>query len=169
MPWNRRLAAAVALAMSIALASPDPAVAQDRDGREVSAYVLTESGLAKFAQASQNLAGVPGACAAEEDDGDDDSVDLKSIDQMVAKLDSVPGVQAAIQSAGMTSREYVVFMFSMMQTGMSAWALKQPGGKLPPGVSQDNVDFFNKHEAAMAQLGKEKTCEDDSGDEDSDE
>ena len=166
MPWNSHLAAAFAIAMSIGLAAPDPAVAQDRDSREVSAYVLTESGLSKFAQASKNLASVPGACTAEEDD---DSDDLKSIDQMVAKLNSVPGVQAAIQSAGMTSREYVVFMFSMMQNGMAAWALKQPGGKLPPGVSQANVDFFNKHETAMAQLGKEKSCGDDSGDHDPDE
>jgi hypothetical protein len=57
----------------------------------------------------------------------------------------------------------------MMQNGMAAWALKQPGGKLPPGVSQANVDFYNKHETAMAELGKEKTCEAESGDEDSDE
>jgi len=166
MPWNTRLAAALAFAMSIGLAAPEPVVAEDRDSREVSAYVLTESGLSKFAQANKNLASVPGACAAEEND---DSDDLKSIDQMVATLNSVPGAQAAIQSAGMTSREYVVFMFSMMQNGMAAWALKQPGGKLPPGVSQANVDFFKKHETAMAQLGKEKNCDDDSGDDDSDE
>ncbi len=68
---------------------------------------------------------------------------------MVAKINSRPGAQAAIQSAGMTSREFVVFMFSMLQNGMAAWALKQPGGKLPPGISQANVDFFNKHETAM--------------------
>ena len=72
MPWNSRLAATFAFAMSIGLAAPDPAVAEDRDSREVSAYVLTESGLSKFAQASKNLASVPGACAAEEDDDSDD-------------------------------------------------------------------------------------------------
>ena len=168
MPWNRLFAAALTFAMAIGLTSPGPAAAQDKDSREVSAYVLTESGLAKFAQASKNLAAIPGACEEETDD-DDDSDDMKSIDQMVAKLNSKPGAQAAIQSTGMTSREYVVFMFSMMQSGMSAWALKQPGGKLPPGVSQANVDFFNKHETAMAQLGKENACEAESGDETSDE
>ena len=72
-----------------------------------------------------------------------------------------PGAQAAIQSAGMTSREYVVFMFSMMQNGMAAWALSQPGGKLPPGVSQANVDFFRKHEAAMAAVTENDPCKDD--------
>jgi hypothetical protein len=168
MPWNRLFTAALALAMSIGLASPGTAAAQDSDSREVSAYVLTESGLAKFAQASRNLAAIPGACEEESDD-DDDSDDMQSIDQMVAKINVRPGAQAAIQSAGMTPREYVVFMFSMLQNGMAAWALKQPGGKLPPGTSQANVDFFNKHETAMAQIGKEKTCGAESGDEDSDE
>ncbi len=167
MSRNRLFAAALAFAMAIGLLAPDAAVAQDGDSREVSAYVLTESGLAKFAQASRNLAAVPGAC--EEEADDDDSDDQQSIDQMVAKINARPGAQAAIQSAGMTSREYVVFMYSMLQSGMSAWALKQPGGKLPPGVSQANVDFFNQHETAMVQIGKDDACGGDSGDEDSDE
>ena len=166
MPWNRLFAAALAFAMAIGLQSPGRPSPRTTTAARVSAYVLTESGLAKFAQASKNLAGIPGAC---EEDDDDDPDDQQSIDQMVAKINSKPGAQAAIQSAGMTSREYVVFMFSMLQSGMSAWASKQPGGKLPPGISQANVDFFNKHETAMAQIGKEKTCEAESGDEESDE
>jgi len=165
MPWNRLFTAALAVAMAIGLASPGPAAAQDKDSREVSAYALTESGLAKFAQASRNLAAVPGAC--EEEADDDESDDMQSIDQMVAKINSRPGAQAAIQSAGMTSREYVVFMFSMLQNGMAAWALKQPGGKLPPGTSQANVDFFNQHETAMKEIGKDDACAGDSGEEDS--
>jgi hypothetical protein len=137
-----------------------PASAQDADSQEVMRYSLTEAGLAKFTQAARNVAGVPGACEQEEDDSDD----LKSIDQMVAKMNSVPGVQGAIQSAGMTTREYVVFMFSMLQNGLAAWAVSQPGGKLPPGVSQANVDFYNKHEAKMAAIGRDDTCGNDSGD-----
>jgi hypothetical protein len=153
-------------AVALALGGASLAIAQDRDAQEVSRYVLTDTGLAKFTQASRNLAGVPGACEQQDDDDPDD---MKSIDQMVAKMNSVPGVQGAIQSAGMTTREYVVFMFSMMQNGMAAWALKQPGGKLPPGVSQANVDFYNKHETAMASLGKDDSCADRSDDGDSEE
>lgn len=141
------------------------AVAQDRDAQEVSRYVLTESGLAKFAQATRNISAVPGACEQKEDDAGD----LKSIDQMVAKLNSVPGIQAAIQSAGFTSREYVVFMFSMMQSGMATWAVSQPGGKLPPGISQANVDFYKKHETAMAAIGEGDACGDDADDDAGDE
>ena len=86
---------------------------------------------------------------------------------MVAKLNAVPGAQAAIQSAGMTTREYVVFMWSIMQSGMSAWAQDQ-SGKLPPGVSQANVDFYKKHEADMAAIGENDPCDDDSAEEEED-
>lgn len=166
MTASHRLAGVFVAAVALLSGGMAPAVAQDRDAQEVSRYALTEAGLAKFAQATRNIAAVPGACEREEDD---DADDLKSIDQMVAKLNSVPGIQAAIQSAGMTSREYVVFMFSMMQSGMAAWAVSQPGGKLPPGVSQANVDFFKQHETAMAQVGQGDPCGDSSGDDESEE
>jgi len=162
MTASHRLAVTFVVAVLLISSGATSAVAQDRDAQEVSRYALTESGLAKFAQATRNIAAVPGACERKEDD---DSEDLKSIDQMVAKLDSVPGIQAAIQSAGLTTREYVVFTFSMMQSGMAAWAVSQPGGKLPPGASQANVDFFKQHETAMAAIGEGDPCGDDAGDE----
>ncbi len=161
MTASHRLAGMFVAAVVLMFGGVTPAVAQDRDAQEVSRYVLNQSGLTKFAQATRNISNVPGACERE----DDDSEDLKSIDGMVAKLNSVPGIQGAIQSAGFTSREYVVFMFSMMQSGMAAWAVSQPGGKLPPGVSQANVDFFKQHETAMAAIGKGDPCGDDAGDE----
>ena len=152
-----------ALLIAAALLGPAGlAAANEQDKREVSAYVLTEGGLAKFAQATQNLAAIPGACVekGEEDDGSGD----ESIDQMAARLDSLPGAKAALQSAGMSSREYIVFMFSMMEAGLSSWAQSQ-SGKLPPGVSQANVDFYESHEKAMAAIGRNDGCEteDDDG------
>ena len=163
MTLSHRLAGLLVLAATVGLALPVPAIALDADAQEVSRYVLSEAGLAKFTQATQALSAVPGACARADEDDDDSNTE--SLDQLVAKLNAVPGAQAAIQSAGMTTREYIVFMFSMMQSGMSAWALKQPGGKLPPGVSQANVDFYNKHEGAMAALGKDDPCDQDTDDE----
>ena len=151
-----------ALLIAAALLGPaGPAAANEQDKREVSAYVLTEGGLAKFAQATQNLAAIPGACVekGEEDDGSGD----ESIDQMAARLDSLPGAKAALQSAGMSSREYIVFMFSMMEAGLSSWARSQ-SGKLPPGVSQANVDFYESHEKAMAEIGRNDGCEDEDDD-----
>lgn len=163
MTLRHRLAGLLIAAAALGLAAP--ASANEKDKREISAYALTESGLAKFAQATQNLGAVPGACArGEADDGSGD----ETLDQLTARLDAIPGAKAAIQSAGMTTREYIVFMFSMVEAGLSSWAVSQPGGKLPPGVSKANVDFYKSHEAAMAALGDQDPCgndEDDDGDE----
>jgi hypothetical protein len=154
-------------ACTTALLAPALAIAQDRDTQVVQSYVLTEAGLAKYTQATKKLA------AMEDDipDGCDDDADSKSLDDMVAKLDSVPGAKAAIQSAGMTTREYVVFTWSVGHNGLAAWALSQPGGKLPPGTSKANVDFYKKHEAELQQLqdvaGDGDCDDDDDADEDS--
>jgi hypothetical protein len=158
MTARQSLISLLIAAMTMGL--PDPAAAQGGDTQEISKYALTESGLAKFTQATQNLASIPGACAQENDDNSNS----QSIDQMVAKVNARPGAKAAIQSAGMTTREYVVFMFSMFQTGMAAWAVSQPGGKLPPGISQANVDFINDHEARIAALDENDPCDDAAAD-----
>lgn len=158
MTTSRRLAGLSAAAIVISASLAGLAVAQDRDSAEVSAYVLTEAKLAKFKQATQNLSALPDACSEEDDDSDD----AKSIDQMAAKLNATPGAQTAVQSAGMTTREYVVFTFSIMQNGMAAWALTQPGGTLPPGVSKANVDFFNAHQGELSTIVEDDPCDDES-------
>jgi hypothetical protein len=136
-------------AVTIALSVPGFAMAQDRDLQEIQKYVLTDAGLAKYSEATRKMAMLSGeetgACA------DDDS-DSQSIDQVVAKINAAPAAKAAIQSAGLSTREYVVLSFSLLQTGLAAWAVDQPGGKLPPGTSKANVDFYKKHEADMKQL-----------------
>jgi hypothetical protein len=156
MSLRIQLANAFAVAATIALGATGVASANDKDTREVAAYVLTDAGLAKFTQATAKLAAVPGACAKQDDDGSNS----QTIDQTVAKMNAVPGAQAAIQSAGMTTREYVVFMWSMLQSGMSAWAQSQ-SGKLPAGVSQANVDFYKKHEAEMTAIGENDPCDEE--------
>jgi len=143
------------------------------DAREIDAYRLTEAGLAKYTQATRNLGPLAKQMSDDCDDGGDDSEgeddgDAKSIDESVARFDAIAGVRAAIQSTGLTTREYVVFTWSLFQSGMTAWALDQPGGKLPPNVSMDNVTFYREHEAALKQLGEETKpadCGDDEAEE----
>ena len=148
-------------AVTLALLLPGFAVAQDSDAREIQSHVLTAAGLAKYTQATKKIAALPGG------DCDDDGDDSPSLDQMTAKLNASPGAKAAIQSAGMTTREYVVFSWSLLQTGLAAWAVDQPGGKLPPGASKANVDFYKKNEAALQQLeGAGGDCEDDRNEDD---
>jgi hypothetical protein len=123
----------------------------DRDTQEIAHYVLTDAALAKYTQAIKNLSApgrkMPGDC--------DDSEEAKSLDDMVAHFNSFPGAQAAIKSAGLSTREYLVFTMSIFQNGMAAWALSQPGGKLPAGTSMANVTFYRAHEAAIKKLTAE--------------
>jgi hypothetical protein len=151
---------------AIALFIPGVATAQDRDTQEVQRYVLTDAGLAKYTAATKKLAALPGNPAgACNDDGE-----TGSIAAAAAKLEATPGAKAAVTSAGMTAHEYIVFSFSLLQNSLAAWAVSQPGGTLPPGVSQANVDFYKKHAAEIDSLPKssEGGCDDQAaGDDDS--
>jgi len=150
--------ALLALAGSLAFAQAD------RDNQEISHYTLTESGLTKFAAATQNLekAGEssPAKC-------DDDGESPASLDKFVAQIDATPKAKAAIQSAGMSTREYVVFSMSLLQTGLAAWGVEQ-GAKLPPNVSKANVDFYKAHKSALEKMGtgKKDKCKDSGDDRD---
>lgn len=138
------------------------------DAEEIGNYVLTEAALAKYTQAVKNLGALSQAMKAAC--GNDDSDNAQSLTDTARKLDAVPGVKAAIQSAGLTTREYLVFSFSIFQNGMAAWSMSQ-GGKLPPGTSMANVNFYRAHEAAMKALGekaKASQCDKDDAEDDRD-
>jgi hypothetical protein len=149
MLTSRRIAGAIFAALTILLTEPRLASAQDADANEVLRYTLTETGLAKYTEATKKLAALP-------DEGvdacDDDDAEGASLDEMAARLDALPGAKAAIQSADMTSREYVLFSMSLLQNAVGAWAASQPGGGLPPGVSKANVDFLQKLDAELKKL-----------------
>ena len=155
---SHRLLRATLTAAALALVASTPVGAQSSgagDAKEINSYTLTDTGLAKYTQAERNLEPLARKAAADCDtDDSDDSENGTTIDQAVAKLNSTAGAAAAIKSAGMTAREYVVFSMAVFQSGMAAWGLSQPGGKLPPGVSMDNVNFYRKHQAALQELGQ---------------
>lgn len=136
-----------------ALLTPALAGAQglgDRDAKEVADYVLTDAGLAKYTQAVHKLQPVkeqlPQDCEGDEQ--------TKSLNDLVARLDGVPAVKSAMKGAGMTSREYLLFAFSVFQNGMAVWALDQPGGTLPPGTKPANITFYRAHKAELEKLGE---------------
>jgi hypothetical protein len=119
-------------------------VGADADTKEVQAFKLTEAGLGKYTKATHALSELSVGC--------DDNSDANSIAEMVARLNSYPGAETAIQGAGMTTREYVVFSMSLLHNAMAGWVAREPGGSLPPGTSQANVDFLNSHEADLNEL-----------------
>lgn len=157
-----RIRTVLAAVASVLLLAPLASVAQgfpDKDAREISAYVLSEAALAKYTRATANL----GSLSKQLTNTCDDSDGPASLDASVARINAVPQAKAAIESAGMAPREYLVFSFSIFQSGMAAWALTQPGGTLPPGVSKANVDFYRSHEQALNKLAPQQgsdTCDD---------
>jgi hypothetical protein len=144
---------AVTGAFTLTLLAPAVAGAQnfsDRDTNEFAGYVLTDAGLAKYTQAVRKLQPLKEQLAqdCDHDEGP------QSLNAVAAQMDEVPGVKSALKAAGMTSREYLLFSFSVFQNGMAAWALQQPGGTLPPGIKMANMKFYRAHEAELTKLGE---------------
>lgn len=138
----------------LVLAGNSPA--QDADTKEVAAYRFTEATFAKYLRVSHALAALAKSMPAdtsadaesEDDEGAADS-DL-SIAELTARYDSIPGAKRAITSAGMTTREYVVFSFALLQAGLAATVVEQVGwDKLPPDVPRSNVEFYQRHKATL--------------------
>lgn len=160
MPKRKRIQAALMIGMLVCMFAPGAAIAQkssDAETREIQAYVLTETGLAKYTQASKNL-----SAHAKEMPKDCDSHDNESLVQLVARVNAISVARTAITSAGLTVREYYIFTMSLLHNGMASWGLTQPGGKLPPATSMANVNFVRAHEAAITKLNK--ATDSDSGD-----
>ena len=170
MPLSPRTTTSLVLAAVLAWATTAPAgAAGDGGAREVSAYALTDAGLARYANATRRLdeavRRTPALCAER---ANDDGEDTKTLDQLVAKIDASPPMRQAIQGAGLSTREYAVFSLAMLQAAMASWALDQPGGKLAPGVSMDNVNFYRRNQAALTKIGEESNAAESCGDEGSD-
>jgi hypothetical protein len=130
------------------------AFAQGADMEMLAEYRLTDEGLANFAQASRNI-----AAAVKADPSLEDSVDV-SDDATIAELadlyDSYPAVRNAIESADMTSTEYVTFLYSMIQAGMAAWMVEEYGQtEVPDGTPQENVDYYLANKDKFAALSQE--------------
>ena len=132
----------------------------DADSREVQNYVLTEAAFVQYTQATRSLNGV------RFQDCDEDS-EVRSLAEAAAKIEAEPRAKAAVQAAGMTSREYVVFVFSLVQNALASHSLETPGAKLPAGISMANVEFYRKHAAALEKLAAEtqvESCGEEAGD-----
>ncbi len=147
--------AMLAITGTFALALLTPAVAgaqnfSDRDSNEIAGYMLTDAALAKYTKAVHKLQPLMGQLP--QDCEHDEAP--QSLNGLAARMEGVPGVKAALKAVGMTSREYMVFSLSLFQNGLAAWALEQPGGKLPPGVKMANVNYYRAHEAELKKLGE---------------
>lgn len=149
--------AAVAADASIAAAQPDMgALAQMFDDPALASYRLTSSNLTKFLAASQALNGLDEDSFDLEDQIDMDNPEDMNIADIAAAFDREPRVKGAINGAGMSSREYVTFLFSMLQAMFGSIAVQMGGdqalAQMPNGVLKQNIQFFMENQDAFAAL-----------------
>ena len=146
--WSGLLRVLAAAATALAQPAAGADTLPDADIREVRAYLLTEAVLGRYVDATRKLSAIPLDCEAEESG-------IDSLSDAAAKIDAMPGAKPAMKAAGLTSREYVVFAFALIENAFAALALGQPGGKLPPGISMANVDFLRRHSGVIERLANE--------------
>lgn len=154
--------AAVAADVSTAAAQPGAPEAMQQMFRDpaIASYRLTSANLDKFIAATTALKELEDEdIDIEERLGDMDDAEDINLNDIAAAFDSEPRIKGAINRAGMSSREYVTFMFAMMQA-MFGSIMVQMGGEqalndMPAGVLKDNIRFFTQNQAAFEALGEE--------------
>ena len=119
-------------------------------------YRLTSANLEKFVAATNALKALEDEDIDIEDRLNMDDPEDVNLSEIAEAFDSEPQIKRAINSAGMTSRDYVTFLFSMMQA-MFGSVMVQMGGEqalndMPAGVLKDNIRFFVQNQAAFEAL-----------------
>jgi hypothetical protein len=79
-----------------------------------------------------------------------------SLSEMEANIRKSPPIAKALESAGMSPREYATFMMAMIQASMVA-GFKKAGmmKELPKDVNPENVKFIEEHEAELKAMQEE--------------
>ena len=123
------------------------------DMKEVQSFQLTEKRLDQFAQAVRNMA--EAAQKHPELAKQDNSLGPNaSINDMVAAFDKIPPIKKAVESAGMSTREFVLFQMAIFSAGMGHYLVQQ-GQKLPPEFSAEQAKFYKDHEEKFKVLAAE--------------
>jgi hypothetical protein len=173
---SRRVCTHALAVMALSVPAAVEAQQSDADLKAVSATTLTMPKYKQYLDATVNLANAaaknPGIAEGMQGSGE------KSIAQQVETLESNPQVKAAITSTGLSTRDYVLTQWALLQTGMAYAMTKGTGASQDDmikkgGVSKANMDFYAQNEAEinrLAEAAKARTPDvpdtEDSGDED---
>ena len=145
--------------MALSLSAGVVEAQSDADLKAVSATTLTMPKYKQYLDASVNLANVaaknPGIAEGLKESNQD-----KSIAETVKTLESHPQVRGAITSTGLTTKDYVLTQWALIQTGMAYAMTKGSAASQDEivdkaGVSKANLDFYAKNEAEINRLAKE--------------
>jgi hypothetical protein len=97
--------------------------------------------------------------ALDEDGGGMDINSAKSLDEMEAAIKASPRFVAALNTAGLTPREFSKYMLASLMAGMAAGFQKAGMLKELPKelkeINPDNVKFILEHEAELTAMQKE--------------
>jgi hypothetical protein len=155
---SRRVCIHALAVMALSLPAVVEAQQSDADLSAVSATTLTMPKYKQYLDATVNLANVaannPGLAEGMKDGGE------KSIDEQVQMLESNPQVKAAVTSTGLSTRDYVLTQWALLQTGMAYAMTKGSGASQDDmmkkaGVSKANMDFYAQNEAEINKLAEE--------------
>lgn len=174
MSWLVMIAVAGALAFPVAQSADDREMAQYRLTTEILAKVEAvakayEAHLAKDPKSKkrleaqrelaeldkkENLTPAEQKRAHElqtivDDQPEEPGIEGGSLSEMTAQLTKMPGMAAALKSAGMTAREMAKYAVTVLQASI-AGAM----GQTPSGVAGENVKFVIANQAAIERIGK---------------
>ena len=144
--------------MALALPAAVAQAQSDADLKAVSGTTLTMPKYKQYLDATVNLADVaaknPGLAEGLKGSSE------KSIADQVKALESNPQVRASITSTGLSTRDYVLTQWALVQTGMAyAMTKGSPASQeeviKKGGVSRANLDFYAQNEAEITRLAKE--------------
>jgi hypothetical protein len=142
--------AGVFVVLAASLLAARPAQAQSADERALAEYRLTMDKVDKYTAVLTKMFGHIRANPALAKE-----VDVEpnlTLDQMARKIDSSPELSAAMGEAGTTSRDFILTQFALFQATMVVGFRKAGSAKdLPPGISQQNVAFYEQNEAEIIQ------------------
>jgi hypothetical protein len=115
------------------------------DAKEIYNYTLSMDKIQKVAAASSSLQEL-----GKHHPEMDNVQQSRSIDGMVENIKRYPEAVAAINRAGLTPREYVVCLMTVMQTSIAvgfkkSGTFKEYPPKLLQQVSRANLDFTEQH------------------------
>ena len=127
----------------------------DPDLQRVAKFQLDDQVVARYIKAQQLLAQAAKAHPELSKDSDQGG-DAKSIDDAIARIDRMPVMHATLAQAGLSSSDYVLCSFALIQAGVYAAVVQMQGekawAKIPPGIPADNTHYVIAHKAQMDKL-----------------
>ena len=135
------------------------------DLADVAKFRLTMDRIDKYVAAQRNIAAKvnsmsPAERAAAEAKNEGDNSSDQSLDGMAKRIESVPQMRDAVREAGLSTREFALITYSMMQSAMAASVLQmRPKDNQDSLVREmkanpDNVKFYREHEAEITRKMK---------------